>query len=1072
MKKNLLSLLAISFAAVATGYAAENSVSDVTVMSSTQSQSWVGEELGNGEFFLYNIGAQNFLGAGNAWGTQGTFGTTSILMELNGGNGVYTICSKNEYTNGVKIYLGEGGFVDQNSYNWTFTDQGNNVYTITNENEGKVLGYDGTTALNVLLTEIDDNAKWLLLSKNQRIKYLENATVENALDATFLITNPNFNRSSRSDVWSGESSDGNTNFPAINGDNTVENRPYYVGEIYKGSSVKYSMYQQFENIPNGKYTLECKGFYRDGSPVEAASKRESGDEILGAYIFANESKTPLMSIFNKEDDLGYGAGTTYGFIPNTMAEAAKYMIAGYYGGNTVEVTVVDNKLKVGIMNDAESLGSNWCLFDDFKLTYHGIDLTELQNLLNSKIEEIKEIDQTLLTTGIKAGLNKAIEEAEGVKSTVDAIEHAIAVLNEAIKNVEESAAVISAINELEVKCTEILAVTLADESFSTFVASVAQKVDEATSVDELEAVNAELRNAYAEFLLVAVPTEGNILDYTFLIEGVGNSHNGWQRTHSSQNFTYKTSTEKNTDELVAPGFIETWNGSAYTGRTFFVKEGLRQGHYTISAFTFDNTMSGNVAFYANSESVMLDNTTNMFSLSKVEDVVVYADGRLEFGLNIAEPGSTWMGITNITLGYKGDLTSADFAEGLILKIEEAKALPVTNAGDNSFQYSSSYADALNEAIVKAEAALEAADYNVVVAATGELAEAISAYNEKTLNIPAADEIFNAILTFEGWGYDNMAVTFIANDRNDHGLYNIKYLAPANKNYAQAFNFIAAEESDCYTMSMIDVDGVRRYISTGVPHGGNSSQIRTVTDETKALVVKVIATDREGVYNLYNTEAKNYIGSQDAGVYTVNSHIDFKLEKAEKAVVTIATDDFGYSTVIVPFKAEIPSEMNVYTYENDEEFGPVLVEVYDMEANTPYVVKAVAGDYVLTGTGAATKDSYSKGLLAGTYEEVVAPENSYIFNCIAAKVGFYQIPEGVEAKVAPYSTYMTLDGGQPTYIIYDDVLTSIENVNATAEIVDVYGIDGIIVRKAVKRSEALQGLGKGIYIVGGEKVAVK
>ena len=64
MKKKLLSLLAISFAAVATGYAAENSVSDVTVMSSTQSQSWVGDELGNGEFFLYNIGAQNFLGAG------------------------------------------------------------------------------------------------------------------------------------------------------------------------------------------------------------------------------------------------------------------------------------------------------------------------------------------------------------------------------------------------------------------------------------------------------------------------------------------------------------------------------------------------------------------------------------------------------------------------------------------------------------------------------------------------------------------------------------------------------------------------------------------------------------------------------------------------------------------------------------------------------------------------------------------------------------------------------------------------------------------------------------------------
>lgn len=40
------------------------------------------------------------------------------------------------------------------------------------------------------------------------------------------------------------------------------------------------------------------------------------------------------------------------------------------------------------------------------------------------------------------------------------------------------------------------------------------------------------------------------------------------------------------------------------------------------------------------------------------------------------------------------------------------------------------------------------------------------------------------------------------------------------------------------------------------------------------------------------------------------------------------------------------------------------------------------------------------------------------------------------------------------------------------VVDVYNLQGVIVRKCVSRSEAVQGLPQGVYIVGGEKVWVE
>jgi len=377
-----------------------------------------------------------------------------------------------------------------------------------------------------------------------------------------------------------------------------------------------------------------------------------------------------------------------------------------------------------------SASSQHFFIDNVKIEYYSY-AEEVSALLTTA----KAIDQSTLNAGIKGVLNSAISEGESA-STEDAYKTAITSLQSAISlansSVEANAAAVAAI----AKYKEILDNSIAkdDGVYAKAITDAQSALDAATTVEAINSSVEGLETACQTYVLTAVPNDGYSFDYTFAIEGAGDSKDGWTSSITSgsiQNFVYKNSSEKNTDSFAKTGFIEAWNGSAYTAKISYTKTGLRTGHYKISAYTFV-TVDGTASFFANDKTVALDNTTNLYTQPVIEDVTV-ADGTLTFGLDVES--SNWVGITNIELQYLSTLKAEDLGEiGQALQEQLDIAMNIDER-----DLSAGVKKALTDAIDQAETALANPTEEGLTAATEALKNAIQLVNESGTAIASAKE---------------------------------------------------------------------------------------------------------------------------------------------------------------------------------------------------------------------------------------------------------------------------------------------------------------------------------------------
>lgn len=147
---------------------------------------------------------------------------------------------------------------------------------------------------------------------------------------------------------------------------------------------------------------------------------------------------------------------------------------------------------------------------------------------------------------------------------------------------------------------------------------------------------------------------------------------------------------------------------------------------------------------------------------------------------------------------------------------------------------------------------------------------------------------------------------------------------------------------------------------------------------------------------------------------------------------------------------------------------------ELKANRPYLVvsngtqllNASAFSGEVDATGDLTNGVYDGVTMVGAYEAtpITSDASWYGYN---AKGEFVKATSGT---INPFRTAIKSTGSQSSFALkLDGTVTGIVNLENPNAKVDVYTISGVCVRKNVPAASALNGLSRGVYIVGGQKV---
>ena len=334
----------------------------------------------NPTYYIYNVGAKLFLGAGEAWGTHLALeyisnpmmiiqAAESFVDEETGETvfdteqpieGAYYIESFRPNGNiGSMDFLNWNGFIDcplNNQGRWeiipvegkenvfhiaqygqafatdtTYTDEGEMVVTGGGK---KLLGLrsgDNQYAPSYYIVDTDmrtpelETNQWMFITREELLGLIATASETNPVDLSFLIENPGYDQRLSIDSWIFDNVGGNVSVFGRNGDN-----PNFVFEAYNAE--EFEMYQNLKPreraaaLPAGTYKLCVQGYYRDGNESSHVDKVLSGAPIAQRALFFAGPKVDTESGF-----YDISACESMPLMPITI-DANKYPGIGYSQG--------------------------------------------------------------------------------------------------------------------------------------------------------------------------------------------------------------------------------------------------------------------------------------------------------------------------------------------------------------------------------------------------------------------------------------------------------------------------------------------------------------------------------------------------------------------------------------------------------------------------------------------------------------------------------------------------------------------------------------------------------------------
>jgi hypothetical protein len=631
---------------------------------------------GSGEFFLKNVGTGTYLKGDAYYGTKAVVWNDPYAVTLTYvSEGVYTIKSQqNNSGNNQFFSSAEDLYVDQGASNMTFTevDAVNHYYTIANATGNLYatqVTEDGAPLYKVMAGDVTtDYAKWRIVSREELVAALDDASDSNPVDATFFIKDAGIDiKSVNAGSWS------LTNVALGGGGNAGHNAESW-------NSASFNMSQTVSGLPNGKYKATCYGYYRwnnggDNNNAAAVEGHTNGSEVLNAVFFAGTKETPLMSVAGDAKATTFCQTMTWANnTPNNQWQAAACFTQGFYLNTIEDIVVTDGSLTIGVKKTTQA-GTDWAVFDEFKLYYLGEDLSIYVTAYNEALTAAKAVDQNapMLGTALSA-LQSAISTYGSVDtSDKDALLTATSALNTAITNANTSIAAYakttSAIADAEALQTNHNFVTAAAATtFAEAIAAIKTLYDAGTlSNKDASAAGTTLGVAQVGWHAATNTPASN---YMISV---------WPNTLTVNDWSVEGVTD-GSDFLVP--FFQDWikDGESLATKTWTgTLSGLDNGLYSVSAWVRVRAKNGTAATDATGitmdvngggegDYAAVDVTegtqigTSQFQLATYTAQGLVKDGNLTLNFNIADDNNiSWLSFKNVKYSKVRDLTDDEAA---------------------------------------------------------------------------------------------------------------------------------------------------------------------------------------------------------------------------------------------------------------------------------------------------------------------------------------------------------------------------------------------------------------------------
>ena len=249
---------------------------------------------------------------------------------------------------------------------------------------------------------------------------------------------------------------------------------------------------EYAGLNSGSWEIQVDAFYRYGGYNDAEKAHNGGTEQLYAILYANNNEVAVKSIMEGANKAGsVGATTTNGVrVPNGPADCDAYFTTGCYA-NSIATVIADGKLKVGIKKETTQ-GADWTIFDNFKLIYKGIDVTDLQSALSELKEKASGIKETKMGATELTALTNALEKADTESTNADNLGNMISTLQSAY-----DAAVVS----IEFYATVLPYITKADSIDASIAAEYRTQYDNGTIAESAETVFQNLEVATYNYVM-------------------------------------------------------------------------------------------------------------------------------------------------------------------------------------------------------------------------------------------------------------------------------------------------------------------------------------------------------------------------------------------------------------------------------------------------------------------------------------------------------------------------------------------------------------------------------------------